>query len=186
MLATSCSTQTKTDTDSIYGPDATISDIENEERAIETARLIGRFVGQESDGLIFVSFVKIPSHGISSASGNEHYGMHYSMNILKRSDALTDEDEEKAHELAGRIFQLTTEYILKENHDISHMGVQIVNPDAWFWTGTDAHLYIAPRGELIDVDQDLPHAEWFNIASDTPITMLTESQLQNLLRELEK
>lgn len=155
-----------------------IESIENAELAIDKARAIGELVTQESNGLVHVSYVVIPSHGISQNTGHEHFGVHYSMQILRRSDLVTGQELNRAKELAGRIFQLTTKHIIADNHDVTHMGVQIVDPDAWFWDGTDAHLYIATRDVLTSLPENAHASAWFNASSDTPVAFVPESALR--------
>lgn len=164
----------------------TVEDIENAERGKEKARLIAQYVTQESDGLVFVTYSDIPSHGVSQETGKEFFGLHYSLTLLRHSDEVTSEDMSNAELLAGRIFELSTQHILKDSPAITHMGVQIVNPNAWFWEGQDAHLYIATANDLLDLPNTASLDSWFATASDTPILLITESQLRQILEQLKQ
>lgn len=164
----------------------TIEDIESAERGKEKARLIAQYATQESDGLIFVNYSDIPSHGVSQQTGSEFFGVHYSMVILKHSEEFTPQDADTAKQLAGMIFKLTAQHLLRGTPAITHMGVQIVNPDAWFWQGQDAHLYIATSKDLLGLPDTASLDSWFAAANDTPILLITEDQLRQLLEQLEE
>lgn len=186
LLLSACTVNTDNESSEIKDVIITTQDIENAEQSKNKARIIAQYITQESDGLVYVTYSDIPSHGVSQETGKEFFGLHYSMMPLRHSYEVTSEDMEKTQELAGHIFKLSTQYILKENPAITHMGVQIINPSAWFWSGEDAHLYIATSDNLTHVPEDASLSGWFAVSSDTPILLITESQLQNLLEQLQE
>jgi len=150
----------------------------------DTARAIAYFITQKSDGLLAVPYVEIPDHG------GGIFGVHYNVVITKNAETMNEADRKAVRELAGEIFKLTTKYIIDPAPtSLTHMGVQIIDPDIWWWGGHErgsARIFIAARDALSKVPDSASGTQWLEAASENPQKLVMDSTLQDLLERLRR
>lgn len=123
---------------------------QTDERVQAIADLLNYEADQSDDparAAIRVTYAERVDH--YRADGSVHYGVHYIVSIA--TDAGEPEALDVAEDVAARIFQLTTEHVFETHPVITHMGVQIIDPDAWFIGGHDKgslRFYVASREAL--------------------------------------
>ena len=154
--------------------DLTVITGDTDERIQRIADLLNEEADQSGDSVraaIRVTYAERVDH--YAADGSVHYGIHYIVMIA--TDAGSPEAIHIAEEVAGRIFMLTTEHVFPTHPIITHMGVQIIDPDAWFIGGHDKgslRFYVAGRQDLERV-ADQPYAapeSFLNVANKNTVS----------------
>lgn len=106
--------------------------------------------------------------------GAVHYGIHYI--VMVATDGGSDlETDAIAEDIAGRIFEMTTEQVFSTNRRITHMGVQITEADFWMIGGHEIgaiHIYVGGRDDLEGVarDADATPADYLFVTSQDRLT----------------
>ncbi|MEX2145356.1 MAG: hypothetical protein WD712_03250 [Candidatus Spechtbacterales bacterium] len=153
------------------------------DRSADVAREIADYITLKSEGLLAVPYTEIPDHG------NGTFGVHYNAFITKTASEMTGADEARVRELIGEIFGLTTLHILKDSGpSLTHMGVQVIDPDIWWWGGHErgsSRIYIASKNDLLRISAPLG-AQWLEAARENPQTLVMTGTLQELLERLQK
>lgn len=171
--------------DTSSGPPAITG--QTDERIQAIADLLNYEADQSEDSArraIRVTYADRVDH--HNADGSIHYGVHYI--VVVAADAGDAVSLSAAQDVAGRIFQLTTEHVFPTHPKITHMGVQIIESDAWFVGGHEVggiYFHVASRAAL---EQVAAHAssgpeQFLAVASENRIS---GGWLQGLINELQR
>lgn len=130
---------------------------------------------------IRVTYAEKVNH--SGAQQQPNYGIHYIVTIA--ADAGDTYDLDIAKEVAGTLFMLTTQHVISVNPLVSHMGVEIIEPDAWFVGGHERggiRFWVRARASLEEVANQPNATLDMYLGSDGD--RISGRWLQDLLNEL--
>lgn len=154
-------------------------------------RIIADYIAKVSNGLLVVPHAIAAPHRMTR-KGPEgkitvitHFGAHYNVFIIKRSDLLTDEDMEESLNFVGRLFQLTTEHIFAKEEGFTHIGVQVFPPNTWSFgghKGKDILILTALTSDLIPLleIQGMQPTHWLAALDGQTQKLYTESMIEIL------
>ena len=155
------------------------------EVSTEQVREIADSINFQSEGLLKVPYAEILLHAHFL---KVVYGVHYNVFIIKRADLVTLDDRNRAKTLVGEIFQLTTERVLSNAPSISHVGIQVFDPDVWLKGGHKrgrVTLFIAPREKLLELRGSTDAlSQWLEAAVSLPMVVIFSSKFRSLINEL--
>jgi len=128
---------------------------------LEKARAIADSITAQANGLLAITYIEIPKHRNTAGI---YYGVHFNMFITKRTDLFDEADNKRTNELIGELFRLTAQNVFPDDSLISHVGIQVVQPDIWSLGGHQrgyAYVLVATKELLLQLrDSGLPAHEW--------------------------
>ena len=144
----------------------------------DAAREIANFVADASGGLVVIPRAETVSYGLIGDKMQERAGVHYTVFVTEDPLKITLQQQLQVRDLVGRLFQLSTQYVLLSNEPIIDIRIQVVTPDIEFRQSTGTALFIATREDLLGVgDTALPQA-WLQVTQENKNVLMTEDTMR--------